>query len=612
MSENKCFCHLNGYEVKDPKARNNICNLKEFSAIEGKTECQADIILNAINYCIEKNIGELRLNGSYFVNKTISLSNISNLKITNGTLFVHEDDELLSANYNVFEFINCSNIIIDNINVIEINPVARTRILQVGGLLFKTCNKCKVYNCYLENLASGIMFIGDSENCIAENNTIDTPFQSPQFSQSAILVYASSHNIIKYNKIYGEYYDGNLSIFGGKSNDNIVSCNELNNKSGSNTPIWLSQGITIDQGPKRTIVSNNIITGMFYGIDNKADTYFTNIHDNMLFGCKCAIADRRGESPQANHSIGATIINNKITIANEFDVSLGTFMLLGKYYYTGILSENRFNANIKNNYITVFGTITETVLGIYCHQANEINAYNQIFDVSGNNIELATGILAISSTPPENSTGIHIKNVTKGKFNENTLKVDKYDYIYTMFEISGNNNHLQISNNHARGSNASKHRFIKYFDTETTVVNSSNVNNKLCLFGPDNLAGVSNQNMIDNSIVNRCKTVAVTSEWSDVLKFSYKNAGTIVIKLSAFASFSGIQYIDCQYMVNINGTNVSVTEIYNNNQNLEVQFINDGTSNTATMQIKSYASFNLTNLDIVDFKQYGTYTIEEL
>lgn len=225
-------------------------NLKQFGAINSKSIDQADFLLEAINYCNYFNYDKLILNGEYFINKTINLSNLENLIIENGTLYVHETDELLNTNFNILFFNNCNNITINNIRIIETNPIARNRKLKVGSIYFNACNYCKITNSYFENLMTSIIFDSITKNSLIDNNTILVNFQSQQFAQSAILIYSSQNNVISNNKIFGEYYDGTLSIFGGSSTNNIVKFNEINNIIAGTTPTYLSQGITIDQRSK--------------------------------------------------------------------------------------------------------------------------------------------------------------------------------------------------------------------------------------------------------------------------------------------------------------------------------------------------------------------------
>lgn len=122
--------------------------------------------------------------------------------------------------------------------------------LKVGSIYFNACNYCKITNSYFENLMTSIIFDRITKNSLIDNNTILVNFQSQQFAQSAILIYSSQNNVISNNKIFGEYYDGTLSIFGGSSINNIVKSNEINNIIAGTTPTYLSQGITIDQRSK--------------------------------------------------------------------------------------------------------------------------------------------------------------------------------------------------------------------------------------------------------------------------------------------------------------------------------------------------------------------------
>lgn len=566
---------------------------KMFGAIDSENVDQSQKIIESINYCLNNNIKELNLNGKYFVNTTMSFSNIQDLKICNGTLLVHEDDTLLNSNFNIFNFTNCKNIILDNIKAIETNPTQRTRKLQVGGFYFSNCKNCVVTNCYLENLCSGIILIQQSNNCNINNNIINVPFQSTQFAQSAILNYASSYNTISKNKIYGEYYDGTLSIFGGGSNDVIVCENELNNIPQGATPTYLSQGITIDQGPKGTLVINNIVKDMYYGIDNKAGTYYTKIEGNEIIGCKISIADRQGEAQNVNHSFGISIQNNKIIIKEDYPTNLGSYLHYNLFYFVGIVSQLRYSSLIKNNSIILYGSITQTVLGIDAYMPDDTpSQYQQIYDISNNNIELSSGILTTNSNAPTGSIGIILNNLKKGKITGNTFKVDIVNNTYSFIQLRNTNYYLEIMQNIAYMTSVDNHDFISLFDS-ATLSNSKIINNiRRNTKNIPNFEDITNLVEIsDNNICNVSKTLNVSTEWTDAFKIYSKYANPVLIKLSALVNYSGVKIIDSLYEVYINGSNVTFTAIDEHNTNFDIQFVSGG-NGYATCQVKSTTNFN--------------------
>lgn len=566
---------------------------KMFGAIDSENVDQSQKIIESINYCLSNNIKELNLNGKYFVNTTMSFSNIQDLKICNGTIYVHEDDSLLANNFNIFSFANSNNIVIENINFIETNPVQRTRKLRVGGLMFNNCNNCIVTNCYLENLCSGIILYQKSKNCNIFNNIINVPYQSSQFAQSAILNYASSYNTISKNKIYGEFYDGTLSIFGSGSIDVIVSENVLNNIPEGATPTYLSQGITIDQGPKGTLVINNIVQDMYYGIDNKADTYYTKIEGNEIIGCKISIADRQGEAQNANHSFGISIQNNKIIIKEDYPTNLGSYLHYNLFYFVGIISQLRYSSLIKNNSIILYGSITQTVLGIDAYMPNDTpSQYQQIFDISDNNIEFSTGILTTNSNAPTGSIGIILNNLKKAKITGNTFKVDTVGNTYSFIQLRNSNYYLEIIQNLCYMTSVDNHDFISKFES-ATLSNSKIINNirrntkKIPNFEDiTNLVEIS-----DNNICNVSKTLNVTTDWTDAFRIFSRYGNPVLIKLTALVNYGGVKIIDGLYEVFINGTNVSFNAIEEHNTNFDVQFVADE-NNYAKCQIKSTTTFN--------------------
>lgn len=588
-------------------------NVKMFGAIDSTTIDQTDKIKEAINYAITNKCETLELTGNYFVNQTISFDNISNLKIINGTIYVHETDTLLNTNFNVFTFNSCSNITLDNIRVIETEPVARTRKLKVGGFYFTSCKNCTITNCYLENTMSGIMLDAGTSNTIIKNNIINVTYQSAQFAQSAILNYASPHNIIAHNKIYGEYYDGTLSIFGSGTNYVIVEGNEIQNIIAGQTPIYISQGITIDQGPKETLVINNIICDQFYGIDNKADTYNTKIEGNLLKGCKISIADRQGEASTVNHTFGISIKNNKIIIQRDWNTAnLATYLHYGLYYYVGILSQQRYSSLVKENSIIVsstgaIGNLDKPVLGIDIKGASPVasNQYQQVFDVSGNNIEFSTGILATATNAPSQSTGIVVNDVKKGNFIDNTFKVDTIGNIYQMYMFMGANVQINIQSNLCYMTSINNHSFFAMLDDTVTVTQSNIINNKYRECKTQNLNDISNiVEYYHGNPVRRTKTIEVTTDWTDAFRIYSQYSNPVLIALETLVNFGGIKRLKSMYQVNINGVNVSTQEIYNFNNGLEIQFVNTGTTGYATCQVRSTTNFNSV-IDVTEFRPYN-------
>lgn len=585
--------------------------IKQFGAKEVNEYDNSQIFKKALNYCKENKIEELILNGSFFINNTVVIENLENLVIKNGKIRVHETDELLNTEFNVFNLISPKNVIIDNIDIVEINPVARTRKLQVGGILINHGENCLVQNCYLENTMSGIMLIGNSNNCKILNNTIKVTYQSEQFAQSAILNYASENTTIKNNKIYGEYYDGTLSVYGAGCKNVIVDGNELHNIINGNTPINLSQGITIDSGVKDCICTNNIIYDMFYGIDNKANVENTLISNNILIGCKISIADRDGENVGSGQTFNATIVNNKIIIQKDYETTIGTYMHYGIYYYVGILCHNRAGIKVKNNDIVLYGGITQPVLGIDAFGYFDTNQYEQNHLVTNNNIEFSTGHGATNSNAPSNSTGIVINNCRKGTFTNNTFKVDTVGNIYNMFLFMGTLENILISSNNCRGSNTSNHNFCKLYNESANIYNSKIINNEITL------ANIPVINNITNIIeyygemkAVRGKYVKFSTSWQDVFKIYSQYNYPVIISIELLQSYAGIKYLIGTYRVTINNDNVNFETIEEHKSGIDIQFVAGDTA-TAKCQLKSDVNMEWsTLLKVTDFIPFSSISQE--
>lgn len=576
--------------------------IKQFGAIETENVDNSQAFIKALNYAKNNKIQEIILNGTFYINNTVSINNLENITIKNGKILVHEIDEILNNDFNIFYFIEPKNIVIKNINVIEINPVQRTRKLQVGGILLNKAENCIVENCYMENTMSGIMLNGNSNNCKILNNTIKVTYQAKQFAQSAILNYASENTTIKNNKIYGEYYDGTLSIYGSGCNNVIVDGNELHNIIKGNTPIYLSQGITIDSGVIDCICTNNIIYDMFYGIDNKANVKNTLISNNILIGCKISIADRTGENVGSGQTFNATIVNNKIIIQKDYETTIGTYMHYGIYYYVGILCDNRAGIKVKNNDIVLYGRITQPVLGIDASAEVVTNQYEQNHLVTNNNIEFSTGHAITNSNAPSNSTGIVINNCKKGTFTNNTFKVDTVGNIYNMFLFMGTLNNILISNNNCMGTNISNHNFCKLYDENANINNSKIINNEIRLA---NIPGIDNiTNIIEyygQMKAVRSKYVRFSTSWQDVFKIYSQYNNPVIIKIELLQSYAGIKYLIGTYRVTVSNDSVNFETIEEHKSGIDIQFVAGDTA-TAKCQLKSDVNMDRsTLLKVTDF-----------
>lgn len=287
---------------------------------------------------------------------------------------------------------------------------------------------------------------------------------------------------------------------------------------------------------------------------------------------------------------------------------MGSYLHHNLYYYVAILIEKRYSAIVKNNIIIVsntnsLGHLDKPVLAIDLSQptAETSNQYQQVFDVSNNNIEFSTGILNLSENAPSTSSAFYLSNIFKANLLGNSFKVDNISYIYNMFTFANNISNINIQNSFCYMTSFTNHFFFKLADDNAKVSNSFIINNKTRYASKPNLNNVSN--IVDyNDIfpVNRTPVIAVSSSWANAFKIYSQYSNPVLIKLEALVSFNGIKIIDSLYRVTISEKSVSFEPIYNNNSGIDVQFVHTE-DNYATCQIKSDVAFN-TVVDITKFR----------
>lgn len=572
---------------------------KMFGAEEGTSADQSDKLKDCIDYAIENNIKEIILNGAYLIDDTTALefTGVDGLVIRDGTIYVHETSDNLSNGFKVLSFTNSSNIVLDNIKVIETLPEARTRNLYQGGFYFTGCTNCAVRNCYFENTYSGVVFKTGNSKCIAENNKIKVNYHSEQFASSAILSYGSDDVVIKNNDVVGEFYDGTISVYGGSDN-NIVDGNIIKGIY-DQSPIWLSEGITIDAACENTIVVNNNVYGQYYGIDNKNDSRNTLIANNTVRGCKVAITDRPGE--ENKQTFNCQIDNNQIIIEKSWDStgSLANILFEEIYYYVGIYCGQRLSADVKNNKITLWKTISsKTVCGILCSASttSTTNTYASQFDVHNNSIEFATGFSSDTSMAGSNSAGIYYKNVLKGSIIGNTLKVDATANTYNMIMFAGANTYVYVTNNTFLATSQDNHNFVN-MDESATVTNSKVVRNNLKLCKPKfNLGSFSNEvemrsyNVVAHQMPPQDFTYDV---WTKIGTITPRYGSLVRIKVDCVKSASGNKYLIGEYILSIQDSTVTVVAtVAEEKSGLDIQFVHGTNTRDCDIQIKTGANIN--------------------
>lgn len=96
--EEKCFCHFNGYQVKDAFARKKMKNFatpEEFGAVGDGIADDTEAVQNAIDHCISTG-AVLSSNGGKYLVSGVVISDVCNIEFNNGTLIGSSIDPVLT------------------------------------------------------------------------------------------------------------------------------------------------------------------------------------------------------------------------------------------------------------------------------------------------------------------------------------------------------------------------------------------------------------------------------------------------------------------------------------------------------------------------------------
>lgn len=403
---------------------------------------------------------------------SIRLDNTSDIDIVfeNGARFIHDQTAL--DRYNVLDLYKCDRIKIKDMVVfggLDQYPdsTAGRSLYEGGAILANRCNQILVTGGDVRNMMYFTQFF-QSEYCIV-NNTVfkydklwhdQNGYSSNLIPLSAHILFNSRFCKIKDNMIYGGCGDGDLSIFGGGSWDNSIVNNTMVTYAWDDPErevVFYSQGITVDQGPRNTLVEGNHISGYFYCIDVKADTVFTQVKNNKLENFVVAIADRKGESTTVDASVATIIQGNTILFREEVgfaNSALGN-SVFGDLGSVGIWSLDRYGCIIRDNTISVYDSSTDVfqmdkIVGIIIEGkgANEEGdgTYFDRYLIENNIINLSYGKEGTVVYAPAQSRGIRFGGLNGGKISGNRIKMID-STIYIPFEMVSDCKNMRISEN---------------------------------------------------------------------------------------------------------------------------------------------------------------------
>ena len=355
-------------------------------------------------------------NGIYEINSKILIENLDNKTIIiedNAIFNVNMTSELMTNDFNVFEFKNCKNIKFFGGKCINTNTTTNVGYVNKGAFVkLINVDTFEVCNTYAENTPYDILvFSGCVNGKIHKNQAINKPTGS-QCGMSGIMVNGASFIKVYENDIYGAFRDGMLSIFGGATYETHVYENRIISYFDKNN-FEMMQGITVDQGPLNTRVYNNYVEACYYGIDVKAETKHTKVYNNTVANCKVSISDRQGEATSVVQSYDTEIYNNFIYIDNTNLIKESYIFQPSGAYAIGIHSTDRYGCNIHDNTIIYKASNKIVFCGIYLMGKSSMTAiYNNLYNINRNKIVLEYAFAANTFVPSDGSTGIYINNAT--------------------------------------------------------------------------------------------------------------------------------------------------------------------------------------------------------
>ena len=447
---------------------------------------------------------------------------------------------------NIFAFYNCKNVALKNIvakGVGKRNSTA-TSDLYTGSLChFDSTKIINVRNCCVENLLY-LVGLHRSEDARVEDNYFSHDYMNEGWASgaipfSAIIIYSSQRCYIENNTILGGLRDGDLSIFGGGTQDCVAKNNTLKGGGSAQNDVitYLGQALTVDQGVQNCVIDGNNIYGYYYGIDLKADTYNCVVTNNIIEGCKCGIADRQGEATHVSETLGHRVINNKILLSDPFEKEDKFF---DTYYLIGIMSDSRQYCNIIDNDISLSPKLISKVYpvcGVYVSGVSMNNDYYYPYLIANNNINFTYSIRATVSTVPDLSSFIHLKNMVNIDVRGNRFKAQKSKEALYIHRIEGAITDLTLTDNN-------------YFCSVTDKSYLSTVDgctlNGLC---------------VDERQKKKSTSVLMTNSPQKITSVMCRWDNIFLITIKGSRSWSGDQIVNSTLKVKKSGSSVTVTSL---------------------------------------------------
>lgn len=420
---------------------------------DGETDDTA-AIQEAIDAFAKSKSNKLVFSGTYKVSKAdadsdkrayaLKLAALSNrtIDLTNAKF----KTDLVDDFPNIFAFYNCKDIYVVGGYAEAVNfNLTKGHPLYYGAFIYaKGCTNLSVYRTSTFNMMYDVCIMDSQYGAISGNHfahDLDSKNVHDFLPASAILLYNGVNYHVTGNDIIGGLRDGDLSVFGGASYGNIVSDNHLK------ALVYWSEGITVDGGACKTIVSNNLLSGGYnFGIDVKFNSENTLVANNTIEKCVVAISDRGGEI-NSKAQVFETVIKNNNIIFGGLPVDTQTLGFFG-YNQIGIDVENQFTSDISGNHFTLgkgYNT-NYKIVGIKLNQPNYSYDYLTPASIAGNFFEFKNGVDSSYQIAGEGSVEVLIADSYYADISNNVFKGNNDDV--ALVKIQGTNQTIKISDNY--------------------------------------------------------------------------------------------------------------------------------------------------------------------
>lgn len=334
--------------------------------------CLADAVAQGKFVRANKRVYKLSSKGSIvnaWNNTTTSyavlISNATSLDIDfGGSTFLYDTSS--AGVFTPFLFQNCTTVRVANIVGKSVDPQPTSTLHRGGVLQFLECSDAQVRSAHGLNARAVVQMF----RCVGSSVVDSTATGDVGLRRGAVFaLYACRESKIVRCVNYEGTYDGDIGLYGGCSNCDVIDCETYNyqrsdvNKAVNNL---VAQGIFVDAGCRGCSVRGCTVYGYYYGIDIKTNCTNVLVSDNTVFVGKVGIAVRRGEANDITHS--TTVADNVIAFASVTHSTTAISSTASGYpvIRCGVLLEDANGVRVTSNHISAMKPSSATYQADNC------------------------------------------------------------------------------------------------------------------------------------------------------------------------------------------------------------------------------------------------------